>query len=61
MYRLKCQVEAAKRRGEDLFERMAEEVRIKIKTLRFRLELMSARFKSIMSLRKSLRGMMRWL
>lgn len=61
MYRLKCQVEAAKRRGEDLFERMAEEVRIKIKTLRFRLELMSARFKSIMSLRESLRGMMRWL
>ncbi|HEX30124.1 TPA: hypothetical protein ENG04_08595 [Candidatus Poribacteria bacterium] len=61
MYRLKCQVEAAKRRGEDLFERMAEEVRGKIKTLRFRLELMSARFKSMMNLRKSLRGMMRWL
>lgn len=61
MYRLKCQVEAAKRRGEDLFERMAEEVKGRIKTLRFRLELMSTRFKSMMSLRKSLRGMMRWL
>jgi hypothetical protein len=61
LYRLKCQVEAAKKRGEDLFERMADEVRIKIKTLQTRLELMSARFRALMNLRKSVRSIMRWL
>ncbi|RKY05649.1 hypothetical protein DRP77_00245 [Candidatus Poribacteria bacterium] len=61
LYRLKQQVEQARKRGEDLLERLADEVRAKIELAKSRLRLASERFRVLMALRKAARGVLRWL